>query len=325
MSSRRFVIFGAGAVGGVLGARLHQSGENVLLIARGEHRRAIAERGLRVISPEQDVTLPIPVAGAPGEAELGAADVIFLTVKGQDTLGALTALRDAAPADVPVVTAQNGVANEALALRLFSRVYGLTVLLPATHLEPGVVVTYGTRFSGTLDLGRIPDGVDELAADLATTLRAARFESTARADIMTHKYAKLIANLGNAVQAVCGTAADTTELTEKVRAEGRAVLSAAGIPHHVEDIADLAGRWERWGAREVPGHVRGGGSTWQSVTRGTGAAETDYLNGEIVLEARRHGLLAPLNAALQDLIREGLRSGYKPGWRSPEEILESVA
>ena len=51
-----------------------------------------------------------------------------------------------------MVLGQNGVANEAVALRRFEHVYGMVVLLPATHLEPGVVVTFGTTFTGTLDV-----------------------------------------------------------------------------------------------------------------------------------------------------------------------------
>jgi 2-dehydropantoate 2-reductase len=321
----RFVIYGAGAIGGVIGARLHQSGHSVLLLARGAHGAALARHGLTLITPEGRSTLALAVAPSIQAAGIGSDDVVLLTVKGQDTAAALDALAQVAPTDTPVVLAQNGVANEAVALRRFENVYGMVVLLPATHLEAGVVVTYGTRFSGTLDVGRYPTGSDELAEAIAAALRDSRFEATARADIMTHKYAKLIANLANAVQAICGTDADTTELSERVRAEGRAILDAAGIVHAVDDVADMPGRWKRWGAAEVPGYPRGGGSTWQSVTRGAGHVETDYLNGEIVLQGRLLGLRAPLNQRLQELVREAVRDGHQPGWRTPESILADVS
>src|SRR5581483_10261633 len=57
----RFIIYGAGGIGGVIGARLHQSGHKVVLIARGSHYEAIEQRGLRLQSAEEDVTLEIPV------------------------------------------------------------------------------------------------------------------------------------------------------------------------------------------------------------------------------------------------------------------------
>ena len=139
---------------------------------------------------------------------------------------------------------------------------------------------------------------------------------------MTQKYAKLIANLANAVPALCGPDADSAELTRRVQAEGREILDAAGIAHTAEDVEDVQARRRRWGMQEIPGHARGGNSTWQSVTRGAGHVETDYLNGEIVLQARLLGLRAPLNQALQELIREAVRDGHRPGWRTPESILE---
>jgi len=58
----RFVIYGAGAVGGVIGARLFQADQNVVLIARGAHHDALRDKGLRLICHDEDVTLPVPVS-----------------------------------------------------------------------------------------------------------------------------------------------------------------------------------------------------------------------------------------------------------------------
>ena len=57
----RFIVYGAGAIGGVLGGRLFQAGEDVVLIARGPHHDAIRDVGLTVESPTGSVTLPVPV------------------------------------------------------------------------------------------------------------------------------------------------------------------------------------------------------------------------------------------------------------------------
>src|ERR1035438_983706 len=139
----RFVIFGAGAVGGVVGARLHQAGFGVTLIARGAHLEAIRRDGLTLLTPVERVTLTLPAAAHPAEVDWSDEDVVLLTTKSQDTLGALTGLRDAAGAAVPVVCVQNGVENERLALRLMDRVYGAVVMAPTAHLEPGTVESYG--------------------------------------------------------------------------------------------------------------------------------------------------------------------------------------
>src|SRR5579884_3735433 len=138
----RFVVFGAGAVGGVVGACLHQSGREVALIARGEHGRVIRERGLTFERPGSSVTLQIPVAFSPADVEWSEDDVVLLATKSQDTVGALTDLRAVAPIGTPVVCVRNAVENERVALRLFSRVYGAVVMAPTAHLKPGIVQAY---------------------------------------------------------------------------------------------------------------------------------------------------------------------------------------
>jgi 2-dehydropantoate 2-reductase len=130
----RFVVYGAGAVGGVIGAHLFQNGHDVTLIARGAHHDAIREHGLRLDTPDESVTLPIPVAARPAEVKF--SDVVLLAMKTQDTAPALAELSAAAPPGIVVASAQNGVENERMALRLFPEVYGVCVLLPRPSSSP---------------------------------------------------------------------------------------------------------------------------------------------------------------------------------------------
>lgn len=320
----RFVVFGAGAIGGVVGARLFQAGGDVILIARGAHYDAIANRGLTLETPTERVTLAIPAVSDPGQVRWGDQDVVLLTVKGQDTLAAMGALRVAAGSGVPLVCLQNGVENERVATRLFSDVYAALVMSPAAHLEPGIVQAYAAAVTGAIDIGRYPAGLDELCESLCSHLRQAGFESDPRPDVMRHKHAKLLMNLANAVQAVCGLDDDTVELSERARAEGRAVLLAAGIPCEAEDVSDLSGRWERWQVGTIAGRPRGGGSSWQSAVRGTGSIESDYLNGEIVLRGHQTGVTTPVNALLQRLAEQTARERRQPGWITASEILAQL-
>lgn len=320
----RFVVFGAGAIGGVVGVRLHEAGRDVLLIARGAHHDAIAARGLTLETPDEGVSVPVAIARSADAVSFSTDDVVLLATKSQDTTGALDALRDAASAGTPVVCLQNGVENERVALRRFARVYGAVVMAPTAHLEPGIVQAYGTKLTGAIDVGRYPSGVDERCDAICDALRAARFSSEPRPDIMRFKYAKLIANLANAVQAICGTDAAAEDLIERAREEGRTVLRAAEIDFVAEDVADVRGRWERWGVGEIAGRPRAGGSTWQSVVRGAGAVETDYLNGEIVLIGRQTGVPTPVNELLQTLARTTVRDHHQPGWLSAEDVLATL-
>src|SRR6478735_216300 len=144
----RFVVYGAGAIGGVVGARLFQSGHEVVLIARGAHYEAIRDKGLRIQSPDDDATLAIPVVDHPAQLDLTAGDVICLAMKSQDTLGACAALTACAPADIAVACFQNGVENERVVLRHFAGTYAVCVMSPTSHIDPGVVIAQSAPVSG---------------------------------------------------------------------------------------------------------------------------------------------------------------------------------
>ena len=317
---------GAGAIGGVIGARLSQSGFDVALIARGEHLKAIRERGLTLQTPVEEAAFQLPASDDPAGLGVGAdGDVVLLATKSQDTIGALSALALATDRGVPVVCAQNGVANERMALRLFERVYGAVVMLPAAHMDPGIVRGYGAKLSGTIDVGRYPGGCDELCEELSAAFARSKFLSAPRSDVMRFKYAKLLLNLGNAVDAMCGRGERSEQLVQLAKAEGRAALEAAGFEHEAGDVDDLEGRWERIDVREIEGQPRAGSSSWQSLARGPGTIETDYLNGEVVLLGRLHGVPTPLNAALCELAARYARSGSPPGQLAVDEVLAVAA
>ena len=266
----RIVVLGAGGIGGTIGARLHQGGYDVALIARGAHGAAIGEHGLTFATPQERVTLEIPVYDDPSGLAWTPDDVVVLAVKSQDTEAAARALYAAAGPDVPVVAAQNGVANERTLARWFAHVHGLCVMMPTEHLEPGVVVAHSAAATGILDLGGFPDGVDDVDEAIAAALRASRCESVARPDIMRWKYRKLLNNLGNAVQALCGTGLDSEEaetVLDLLAAEAEQVFAAAGIDP-VTEAEDHERRGDHLRLEPVAGATRGGGSTWQSLARG---------------------------------------------------------
>jgi len=119
---------------------------------------------------------------------------------------------------------------------------------------------------------------------------------------------------------VAGTSARDSPLLERAVAEAEAVLDAAGIDRASPD-EDLARRGDRLRMRPIDGERRPGGSSWQSLHRGSGSIETDYLNGEIVLLGRCHGVPTPVNALLQRLARDAASSGRPPGAMTADEVL----
>jgi 2-dehydropantoate 2-reductase len=313
----RFIVYGAGAVGGVIGGRLFQQGHDVTLIARGPHLDALRDRGLRLETPEESLTLPIPAVARPGDADPAPGDIVLLTMKTQDTGAALAELSAVAPPDIVVGTAQNGVENERLALRLFSRVYAICVLLPAVFLEPGAVRAHVGPVNARLYVGRYPGSVDDTARALAAAFADANLAGEPSAEVMRLKYGKLLTNLGNAVEAVLGPGEHGHEIVRLAREEGEACLRAEGIdaPRGVSLESQM---------RPVGGHEHPGGSSAQSLYRGTGTIEADYLNGEIVLLGRRHGVPTPVNESLRRLANRMARERRRPGLMTPGEFLAQL-
>jgi 2-dehydropantoate 2-reductase len=106
----------------------------------------------------------------------------------------------------------------------------------------------------------------------------------------------------------------------RVRAEGVAVLDAAGIAYASAEEEKEA-RGDKIQLVEIDGAPRGGGSSWQSLNRGTGTIEADYLNGEIALLGRLHGVPTPLNDLLQRLANEFARERRAPGSLPFDELV----
>lgn len=349
----RYVIVGAGAIGGCLGGRIAQNtGTPPLLVARGANGAAIHDEGLLLRDPDRTARVRVPVAAGPDEAHLTTDDVLVFATKTHQLQSALNdwvdqPVHDAAGNRVgtagemlPVFTALNGVESERMALRLFRRIYGVCVWIPAVHLHPGEVLISIAPLSGVFIVGRYGDHVDAGQAgssadadpleSVRTDWQEAGFGIHVVDDVMAWKYRKLIANLGNAVQALLGSEDDeevqaaASETWRAARAEALTVYEAAGItiPGDQDEAAWRGGAFDM---RPIPGvEAPMGGSSWQSLTRGTGSIETDYLNGEIVLLGRTYGVATPVNEALQRLARRAAAEGRRPGDLTPDQLRQEV-
>ncbi len=286
----RYVVYGAGAVGGVIAAHLQLAGLATTVVARGEHLARIRHGGL--VLDTQDGRVTVDLAATDTAAQVGWTDdtVVLLAVKSHQTEAVLDDLETHAPAGTVVVSAQNGVANEAAILRRFARTYAVCVMLPALYLEPGVVVQKCHPTPGILDVGRFPGGSDATAEAIAADLRTAGFGSQARPDIMAWKYRKLLTNAVGDVSTLFTPADGSAELAREVAAEGDAVLAAAGVvavtaQEDAERRGDLL--------RQRPDSARfPGNSLAQSLARGLDT-EIHYRVGELVLLGRLHGVPTP--------------------------------
>jgi 2-dehydropantoate 2-reductase len=335
------VIIGAGAIGGTVGAVLTRAGIPTVLVARGRHAEALATAGITLRTPDGTFHTPVTAASGAEDVRLTDRDVLVFTTKTQQLDAALQEWVDQpvfgpnGPHDpvgtagerLPAMTALNGVAAEEKALRYFRRVFGICVWLPAVHLEPGEVIVRSWPVAGQFHIARWPASIStqddaDLLSEVAATLSAAGIKVRIPRDVAPWKYNKLLSNLGNAVGALAAEAADIGEVVAAVRSEGENVLRHAEI-EFISFETSTAARADGPTIRPIPGWNAGASnSTWQSLSRNTGNVETDFLNGEIVRLAHRHGITAPLNAALARAARDAVRNGIGPRGYSAAELTE---
>ncbi len=314
----RYIIYGAGGIGGGIGGRLFQHGHEVILIARGEHLARILANGLTVRTPDETFSVPVPAVDHPSEIEWRENDVVLMTMKAQDTEAALNDLRAAAGTDVAVISAQNGVDGERMAARRFRNVYGMLVMMPTTFLDPGEVVLHATPLNGWLDAGRYPEGLDPVIEQVCADISASKMTATPDPHVMRIKYSKLRNNLNNALDALVGREARGGPVHDQLDEEADACFEAAGIEVASDDILS-EGRRNAFKDGDIPGYPRRGTSSWQSLARGRGI-EVDFLNGEIVLLGKLHGVPTPYNSAVQQLAVEAARTASPPGSYTEDDI-----
>lgn len=308
----RVIVYGAGAIGGAIAAALCFHGHKVVAIARGAQLDVMRNQGLTVRHPGGEITARPPVVADPAEIDLRPDDAIILAMKSQDTAPALARLKAAGARRQPIFCFQNAIANEPTAARFFRNVHGVTVMMPATFLRPGYIDAFGTPCLGMFDMGRFPAGHDAADIALGDLLDACGFKAFVRDDVMACKRGKLVMNLGNIVEAALGHGAERGDFPGLARAEAEEVFAAARLAW--QDVGQSDPRrdaYMRMGV--VPGADRAGSSTSQSLLRGTGSLETEYLNGEIRLLGRVHGVATPVNDFLTDLAADLLAAKAGPG------------
>ena len=307
----RIIIYGAGAIGGVVGGHLARVGHDVIVIGRPGHVKAIQGHGLRLVTPTDTHILRLPAVTSPDQIDFGPDNIVFFCMKTQDTE---TALRDlhAVIEDVPIFCLQNGVRNEEYAAQYFPRVYGVMVRVGAVYLTEGEVLARSDP-PGWLVMGRYPEGTDKLVECAATKLRDAGFLAMVTPDVMPYKWGKLMINLANAIGAISnGTPEDTKPIAKAVRQETEEILTQAGI--HWISAEQLAQEWPEITIPprgKLESHAKS--STWQSLARQQGTVETEFFNGEIVRLAKQLGLEAPLNETLLRIIQEMSANQEPPG------------
>ncbi len=298
----RFVVFGAGGVGGYFGGRLALAGEDVTFIARGAHLDAIQARGLRLRTPDGEIGID-PANATDDVSALSPPDYLLFAVKLFDTLAVAQACRPIVGPDTAVVSLQNGVEAVDILSGVFGagRVMGGTARIAAVISEPGVIAQTG-KFA-ILRFGEPGGGRSERGLALESACRKAGFEASQMDDIDVDIWEKFIL-LG----ALSGMTAltrlpngplretpATRALVEACMAETAAVGRARGVALADGVVASVMALWDGLPAEMVA-------SMSHDLNAGK-PLELDHLSGALVRLGQSLGVPTPthafIHAALQ--------------------------
>lgn len=305
----RICIVGAGSIGGLLGVKLAQAGEEVTLIARGAHLAAIREHGMKLIA-EDGAESVVRLRATERIAEAGVQDLVVLGMKAHQVAAVVHDLPSLYHEETAVLTAQNGIPwwyfmkhggeyeghclesvdpGGVIAANLpVARVLGSVVYPAAEIIAPGVLHHIeGNRFS----VGEIDGAETPRLLALAETLRRAGFKAPLLTDIRSEIWTKLWGNLSfNPISALThATLVDicqfplTRDLLAKMMSEAQAVGEKLGIRFRVSLEKRIAG------AEAVGRHKT---SMLQDVEAGR-APEIAALIGSVVELGRITGLPTP--------------------------------
>mgnify|MGYP001190758384 FL=1 len=247
----RIAIFGAGGIGGYLGGRLSQAGEEVVLIARGEHLQAIKEHGLRVDSIKGDfVATPALATDNPTEAE--PVDAVILGVKAWQVLDAAKAMRPMIGPETFVVPMQNGVeatAQLASVLGEKSVVVGLGGLV-SYIVGPGHILHAGGE--PYVSFGESDNSTSERTQNLLEAFKNAGVTANIPANIQAALWAKLAlmavnSGIGAITRVPTGqwrSVAGSWKMAQQVAQEVLAVAAGKGIAMPSDSLASTVARLE---------------------------------------------------------------------------------
>jgi 2-dehydropantoate 2-reductase len=324
------VIYGAGAVGLVVGARLARAGLPVLLVTRRpEAARRIDEAGVRIEDPstgrafEQRVAAVCGIEAAAKRIEAGP---VLFCMRSSDTAAAARALA-AVAREATVASLQNDVDNEERLSAEFPRVVGGSVRQTSTRTAENAVVAVGR---GRIVIGLWPSGDAPAVHELADALRRADYDVGLSTQIAEDKWLKLCVNLMSAPNALIRREDHATRAFVEIKArlleEARAILLAAGISARSCDGRDrsldqeIAHQRESLAAGTSAHSLPVYNQVWAALGYG-GPVEADRYHRRMLELAAAHGIPAPQNARVLEALERAMREALGPESLAAADLL----
>jgi 2-dehydropantoate 2-reductase len=303
----RIAVFGAGAVGGYFGARLAAAGHDVVFMARGRHLDAIRKSGLRIESPNGDVTIH-PAQATDDPASVGPVDYLMFAVKLFDTEAVGHACQPMVGPDTTVLALQNGVETEEILGGILGaqHVMGGTVYIAAVVAEPGLIRQTGSF--ARMIFGELDGSSSKRGQIFEKACKAAGIDAVFSSAVMTEIWMKFIVLVGlsgattvtRKPVGVLRSDPDTRVLLQGAIAEAAAVGRARGVALPDDAVERQMAVLDGWPHEMVASmlHDLNGGRRM----------ELDYLSGAIARLGRQCGVATPVNDTLYAALKP-----YKEG------------
>ena len=301
---------GTGAVGAYFGAHLARGGHDVTFIARGEHLQAMRERGLSVVGPRGDFSLPkVNVTAIP--AEIGSVDVVLMCVKLYDTESATRQIAPLLSNGGVCISIQNGVdAQERIGNIVgHDRVMGGLAFVSGVIEAPGVI-RYASEMS-TIRFGESNGAMSARAMAFRDACEAAGFKAELVADIRAAQWQKMVGLSSNAalscvVRQPAGVVYNDPDLIEVARgafSEVKAVAEAQGIAMPADIVERTLAMHQNFPPKMYA-------SMYHDLARGR-RLELDSLSGVIIRKGRELGVPTPVHSVAYAFLKPYLHGEIK--------------
>lgn len=330
----RILVYGAGAVGGYLGAKLAQSGHAVALVCRPDTARLIEAQGLVVTEPGSIRAQPLAAYESVEQAVQSGhlPDLAIMAMKAYDLSPAMQALTAAGPLPPVIMTTQNGIGVEDIVARAAGEasVIAGAVTIPVRR-ENGNHLIVDKRGRG-VGLAAVDGRVG--AESYAHVLRQAGIETATLANYQAMKWSKALLNtMSNATSAILDmTPRELYEIPAIIDLESRMLRETLAVMARLElPLVDLPGAPVRWlgrGIRLGPhllmrailrrGVAGSRGDKMPSfhmdLHNGRRQSEVVFHNGAIAAAGEAHGVSVPVNRALNDTLLRLVRGEADMTW-----------
>jgi 2-dehydropantoate 2-reductase len=336
---KKIAVIGIGAIGGILGGYLTEGGQDVTLIEPfwREHAEVMKKDGLTLKGPAGKQTIEVKVLFIDDLSQLKERiDILFISVKSNDTVKMLTLLKPYLAKDAWVISPQNGI-NEDVIIPIVGKAntIGCISYTGGVLLKPGYVMGHdGSFIIGEID-GQITPRIKELAqilslvrpTEISANIMKERWIKLSQAVMVVpiaaisglglretcqnQKAHRLCARIVSEVIQVARAAGYKLDIVTHIKADDWKKLARGPVPEASKTIAEV-------GTRFVPNATN---ATTNDIKQGQ-PLEIDYTNGYVISKGNELGVPTPVNEHIVSMVRAIESGKIKPSLDTLDELLK---